>query len=137
MISFYEKLSFFSLYLAFSVYNLARVDNSRSKSLSRLIESDLIDWFNSIAWFDFWFDSIAWSEGFFDWSICEESECSLNDERDLLNSDSLNEKDLLNEISSNDTDLEEDFLNLFRKDDFVDKICFSCDTHLKKFWFDW
>ncbi len=122
MINLNEKLSFSSLYLASFVYSLVRMNNSRSKSLSRLIESDLIDWF----------------EDFFDWSMCEESECSLN-EKDLLNRDSLNERDLLKENSScslNEIDLES-FLSLFKKDAFADKICFSCDAYLKKFLSDW
>jgi hypothetical protein len=39
MMSLNEKLSFFSLYLASFVYNLAKLTNSRSYS------DDLIDWF--------------------------------------------------------------------------------------------
>ncbi len=154
MISLYEKLSFFSLYLASFVYNLARVDNSRSKSLSLLIESGLIDWF----------------EDFFDWSMCEESECSLN-EKDLLNDDSMYadwfSRDSLNveQCSLNwwwslnemrwlyetDLDDESDFLEIFRKRDFsvasclIRKIDFSDarfrffrDVYLRNSWSsDW
>jgi hypothetical protein len=72
-------------------------------------------------------------------------------ERVLLNEDSLNEEDLLNESSLNEEDLlnenwlyedfefdldEENFLNLFRKDDFADKICFSNNDHLENSWSD-
>jgi hypothetical protein len=148
MINLTEKLSFSSLYLISFVYNLARMNNSRSKSLSRLIDTSLIDWFKSIAWLD----SIAWSEGFFDWSMCEESECSLNNEKNLLNDDSmyanwfsrnslnvercsLNWWCLLNEMRwlyETNFDDESDFLDLFQKKKFF--CCLLLDQKNRFFW---
>jgi hypothetical protein len=111
-ISLYEKLSFSSLYLNSFVYSLARMNNSRSKSLSRLIASDLINW---------WFceNVFFWMIFFWITEVCdlnEKSECSLNERWCSLNRKCLLNLSWLYENSLNETDVEKnDFLSLFKK----------------------